>query len=54
MRSTAHFGDEFACHDIDPFILFVMHVKRGTLGLMLEVIFHDRSALHHKRYMLQN
>ena len=27
---AANFGDEFTCHDIDPFILFVMHVKRGA------------------------
>ncbi len=27
---AANFGDEFTRHDIDPFILFVMHVKRGA------------------------
>jgi hypothetical protein len=33
---AAHFGDEFTRHDIDPFILFVMHMKRSALiGLMI-------------------
>lgn len=33
---AANFGNEFACHDIDPFILFVMLVKRcATIGVMI-------------------
>ena len=35
MRSPP-LGDEFTRHDIDPFILFVMHVKRGaSIGVMV-------------------
>ncbi len=33
---AANFGDEFTRHDIDPFILLVMHVKRGApVGVMV-------------------
>ena len=33
---AANFGDEFTRHDIDPFILFVMNVKRRTaVGMMV-------------------